>query len=330
MMILADKIVMLRKKNGWSQEELAEKMNVSRQSVSKWESGNSIPDLNKILLLGQIFDVSTDFLLKDELEAEPEMYNQEESRNQQGEYVKRVSLEEVRKYLSRVTDYIKMIRLGVAMCILSPIALMVLDDGARAGVISLPENAAGGIGICVLLLLVSGAVALFIMGSMKMEEFEYLEREIIELEYGVAGILTEEKREKELRSRMYIVIGVILCILSPVFLIIADSMNASEMTETLMTALMFGMVSGAVVLFITAAMTQGAYDRLMQAGDYTKKKKRENKKAEKVQKIYWPSVTTVYLLCSFISGRWDISWIIWPLAAVGSSVVTAVINWNEK
>ena len=238
-MILADKIVMLRKKNGWSQEELAEKMNVSRQSVSKWESGNSIPDLNKILLLGQIFDVSTDFLLKDELEAEPEMYNQEESRNQQGEYVKRVSLEEVRKYLSRVTDYIKMIRLGVAMCILSPIALMVLDDGARAGVISLPENAAGGIGICVLLLLVSGAVALFIMGSMKMEEFEYLEREIIELEYGVAGILTEEKREKELRSRMYIVIGVILCILSPVFLIIADSMNASEMTETLMTALMF-------------------------------------------------------------------------------------------
>ena len=181
-----------------------------------------------------------------------------------------------------------------------------------------------------LLLLVSGAVALFIMGSMKMEEFEYLEREIIELEYGVAGILTEEKREKELRSRMYIVIGVILCILSPVFLIIADSMNASEMTETLMTALMFGMVSGAVVLFITAAMTQGAYDRLMQAGDYTKKKKRENKKAEKVQKIYWPSVTTVYLLCSFISGRWDISWIIWPLAAVGSSVVTAVINWNEK
>lgn len=144
-------------------------MNVSRQSVSKWESGNSIPDLNKILLLGQIFDVSTDFLLKDELEAEPEMYNQEESRNQQGEYVKRVSLEEVRKYLSRVTDYIKMIRLGVAMCILSPIALMVLDDGARAGVISLPENAAGESGICVLLLLVSGAVALFIMGSMKME-----------------------------------------------------------------------------------------------------------------------------------------------------------------
>lgn len=67
-MILADKIVKLRKQLGWSQEELAEKMNVSRQSVSKWESTNSIPDLNRIIMLADIFDVSTDFLLKDEYE----------------------------------------------------------------------------------------------------------------------------------------------------------------------------------------------------------------------------------------------------------------------
>ena len=65
MMILAEKIAMLRRKNGWSQEELAHRLNVSRQSVSKWESAASVPDLDKILLLSQIFDVSTDYLLKD-------------------------------------------------------------------------------------------------------------------------------------------------------------------------------------------------------------------------------------------------------------------------
>ncbi|MEE1032652.1 MAG: helix-turn-helix transcriptional regulator, partial [Ruminococcus sp.] len=59
-MILAEKIITLRKKNGWSQEELAEKMNVSRQSVSKWEGAQSVPDLNKILMLSEIFGVSTD------------------------------------------------------------------------------------------------------------------------------------------------------------------------------------------------------------------------------------------------------------------------------
>ena len=67
-MILADKIIKLRKQCGWSQEDLAEKMSISRQSVSKWESTNSIPDLNKIIMLADIFDVTTDFLLKDEIE----------------------------------------------------------------------------------------------------------------------------------------------------------------------------------------------------------------------------------------------------------------------
>ena len=52
-MILADKIINLRKKNGWSQEELAEKLGVSRQSISKYESAQSIPDLDKILKLSE-------------------------------------------------------------------------------------------------------------------------------------------------------------------------------------------------------------------------------------------------------------------------------------
>ncbi len=64
-MILADKIIRLRKKNGWSQEELAEKMQVSRQAVSKWESAQAIPDLEKILALGRLFGVTTDYLIKD-------------------------------------------------------------------------------------------------------------------------------------------------------------------------------------------------------------------------------------------------------------------------
>ena len=69
-MILADKIIEERKKNGWSQEELAEKLSVSRQAVSKWESAQSIPDLQKIIRLAELFDVTTDYLLKDEIEPE--------------------------------------------------------------------------------------------------------------------------------------------------------------------------------------------------------------------------------------------------------------------
>ena len=89
-MILADKIIELRKKAGYSQEELAEKMGVSRQSVSKWEGALSIPDLDKILLMSDIFGVSTDYLLKDELGDEIPAPKEEISES----HFRKVSMEE--------------------------------------------------------------------------------------------------------------------------------------------------------------------------------------------------------------------------------------------
>ena len=67
-MKLAEKIMAMRKQRGWSQEELAQQLSVSRQSVSKWESGASIPDLDRIVKMSALFGVSTDYLLKDEME----------------------------------------------------------------------------------------------------------------------------------------------------------------------------------------------------------------------------------------------------------------------
>lgn len=69
-MILADKITALRKKAGWSQEELAEQLSVTRQSVSKWEGAQSVPDMDKVVQMSRLFGVTTDFLLKDELSEE--------------------------------------------------------------------------------------------------------------------------------------------------------------------------------------------------------------------------------------------------------------------
>ena len=64
-MTFSDKLIALRRKAGWSQEELAERLNVSRQSVSKWESAQSMPDIDKIVQLSSLFSVATDYLLKD-------------------------------------------------------------------------------------------------------------------------------------------------------------------------------------------------------------------------------------------------------------------------
>ena len=93
-MILADKIIRLRKKKGWSQEELADKVNVSRQAVSKWEGAQTIPDLDKILQLSALFGVTTDYLLKDEIEDE-ELTNDASFDTT----VKRISIEEANTYI---------------------------------------------------------------------------------------------------------------------------------------------------------------------------------------------------------------------------------------
>lgn len=69
-MKLSDKIIQLRKANGWSQEDLAERLNVSRQAISRWEGATAQPDAANILQLSKLFGVTTDYLLNDEYESD--------------------------------------------------------------------------------------------------------------------------------------------------------------------------------------------------------------------------------------------------------------------
>ena len=89
-----EKLLTLRKANNLTQEQLAEKLEVSRQSVSKWESGQASPELEKIVTLSAIFNVTTDYLLKSSeiddlsvktgiLEKQQHMIMAQEQRNQQ-------------------------------------------------------------------------------------------------------------------------------------------------------------------------------------------------------------------------------------------------------
>ena len=131
-MIFADKLILLRKKAGWSQEELAEQMNVTRQSVSKWEGAQSVPDLDKMISLSELFGVSTDYLLKDEIEEAEHIKLSNDMPS-----LKRVSMEEANAFLSVKSRTAKTIAYATFLCILSPITLLML------GAIS--ESTVGGL-----------------------------------------------------------------------------------------------------------------------------------------------------------------------------------------
>ena len=64
--MLKDNLVMLRKMNGYSQEQIAEKIDISRQAYAKWESGATVPDIEKAALLAQVYGVTLDSLIKTE------------------------------------------------------------------------------------------------------------------------------------------------------------------------------------------------------------------------------------------------------------------------
>ena len=212
-MILADKIIDLRKKAGWSQEELADKLGVSRQSVSKWEGAQSIPDMNKILQLSELFGVSTDYLLKDSLEA-PEPLAAPEDADSEGATF--VSMEEANAFLSYKVESAPRIALGVLLCILSPIALILLGGAQESGRLALTEMQAAMIGLMVLLLMVAGAVLLFVLTGMKGNKYEYLEKNTLDTAYGVSGMVRERMQREEGDHTRRIALGVVLCVLAAI------------------------------------------------------------------------------------------------------------------
>lgn len=72
-MTFAEKLLSLRKREGYSQEELANKLDVSRQAISRWEMGTTLPDSNNVLQLSKLFGVSTDFLLNDKYTSDEDL-----------------------------------------------------------------------------------------------------------------------------------------------------------------------------------------------------------------------------------------------------------------
>ena len=328
-MILADKIINLRKQNGWSQEQLAEQLGVSRQSVSKWESGMSIPDLDKIIKISKIFSVSTDYLLKDEINDMP-INATVETPQYADENSVYVSVEDANTYISLCEKLAKFFALGVALCIISPVPLIFLCGFGEQGRLPVTEDAAGGIGVAILLLIIAVAVAILIICGLQTDKWEFLEKQSLNLEYGIKGIVEKKKSQFEKQFAYSIAGGVALCILGAVPLMIGTAFTASDAEMILFVNMLLLFVAAGVFLFVRAGVINGCYRKLLQEGEYNDNEKRTKRRLEPVATIYWCAVTAVYLLWSFTSFQWHRTWIIWPVAGVFYAVVEAVAKMAMK
>lgn len=323
-MILAEKITSLRKKNEWSQEELAERLGISRQSVSKWESGTSIPDLDKIIRMSELFDVSTDYLLKDTLEEE----EPSETESSDGG-VRVIDIDEANTFLKDSREYAGKIANAVSLFILSPVVLLFL--GGLCGQKNLApgwltENFAGGIGTVVLLVMVAVGVAVCIFMGIGYSRYKYLEEQDIELKYGVEGIVRKKSNDFQDSYKKNITFGVVLIFLGLLPMFFAVAVNAGDFAMVVTVDILLIAIAVSVHQFVWAGMMQESFSKILQENDYAREMRAFRKKAEIFSGIYWCLMTAIYLGISFYSMDWERSWIVWPVAGVLYAVFYSVLR----
>lgn len=299
-----------------SQEELADKLNVTRQSISKWEGAQSVPDLQKILQLSQLFGVSTDVLLKDELSLDDCPTTEPQS------YCKKVTLEQANQFLTHASELARLYSIATALCIFAVVPLLFFLSPLLVSVMG--ESTSVAVGLVLLFVFVALGVAIFIYIGFKNQPYKYLEDTIFELDYGVSGVVEQRKQDYRPYYARNNIIGVVLCVLS-VIPVTVVAITKSDYTMFALCA-MIVMVIIAVVLFVYSGTRWSALQKLLAEGDYSKNGKKINGTLDKISGIYWPLVLAIYLGYSFISNNWGRSWIVWPVAAVLFAVVSAIVD----
>ena len=340
-MTLADKIMTLRKQKGWSQEELAERLDVSRQSVSKWESGQSIPELDKVVQISTLFGVSTDYLLKEDSNgssASPAFSSeaQKEKENSEDEPApgRVLSTADVTETLATARKKTLLDAIGVTLCILSPVLLI-------------QEMIA--IGLAMLFVFVAIAVALFITSAHLWDNVRFAKYEKGDrLSTDAAAYVRETLPTARRRFTLHQIIGTVLCVLSPLPLLFFAALSdgsASDFMYERLVGVLFAMVAVGVFLFVRCGTEltvlnryawllseQEAPQEVFEEEEPEEAKRRERNPGKYIfEKIFWPVVTAVYLAVSAITGKWGITWVIWPAAAMVEAIVSVILLYaNPK
>lgn len=315
-MKLSEKIQILRKNNGWSQEELADKLFVSRQSVSKWESSAASPDLDRILELAKVFGVSTDYLLREDITIDS-TFEDEDS----GETHK-ISLKVMKEFLDMESMFAKRISFGVSLCILSPVVLILLSILAdEQGMLS--ESLAVALGLLVLLGLVAMAVAIFITNGTMHSRYDFLKYGEFTLEPGVRNIIRDKEEAFRPTFARKLSIGVALIIVSAIFPVLGSTPEFEYLANV--WAFFLVIIAIGVKMIVEVGIYKSALDQLLRQGEYSEKTRQANAQTEKFASVYWPLITAAYLAWSFLSGDWHITWIIWPVAGALFAGISGII-----
>lgn len=300
-MSLGQNLQFLRKKNDITQEQLAEKLDVSRQSISKWESDTTYPEMDKLIQLTQMFHCSMDDLLQKDIST--------------------LYVEDKANYDRHMNILSKMIALGVTL-ILSGVTIMVFLSGMGSiKEINSPFYSDEFCSIIFFIFLII-AVAIFIVTGLQHEEFEK-KNPYIENFYNEKEIEIFQKK-----FTIMITTGVVLILIGIVIMIGAESI-LPDIYEDVLPSIFLLFVTISVCLFVYAGMQQSKYNikEYNLLHDKESETYKKNKLTGTICGCLMMTATIIYLILGFVFYEWGMpSIVVFPVFGIGCGIVSMIID----
>ena len=290
----------LRKMKGMSQEQLAEQLGVSRQAISKYESGNGYPETEKLIAICEIFDCSMDVLIKGKITAD--------------------STGEKKKYENLQNKFSKGIALGVGIILLGVTILLGFAGVANAATTAALEERYAIMGVIVLLCCILIAVPTFIMLGIEEENFD---KKYPQLPH----FYTEEEVEKfDKKFVKAIALGVALILVGVIAMIALYGLRMVGEESTMPTVILMGCVTIAVPIFTYFGIQKEKYDIEKYNRMHSEEGKTREEKSGKICGVIMLTATAIFLASGWLFASWKMNWVVFPIGGILCGIVSTIFE----
>lgn len=242
-----------------------------------------------------------------------------------------LSFEEAKQYVDELVRQGFFVSIGVMLCIFSVIW----------PILSETFNWSQALGVTGMMLFIVAAVFLFVYSGIMVGKWDYIKKGNYMIDFDTAKVMQNEQSRFRKDYAVRLTIGIILCVLCwlPSMVIEETALGRIDQFENMGAVFLFIIVGIGVMMIVYSSMTMEAYKQILKindirlvSGNYVRdsgKEKYINSTVETIMSLYWPTVTSVYLIWSFLTFDWQLTWVIWPVAAIISGVVKANLTVKE-
>lgn len=296
----SENLQVLRKMKKMSQEQLAERLDVSRQAVSKWESGSGYPETEKLISICEIFNCSMDEIIK-------------------GKFTEDVNGEK-KDYEGLMSKFSRGIAFAIGIILLGTTILLYFSG--IPGAEELQEKN-GIIGVVILLLCVLIAVPIFIILGMQREEF-------IKKNPKIANIYSEDEIEKfNLKFPKAIAGSISLILLGTILLVALYGMKLVNEESTIPVVVLMSFVTIAVPIIVYFGIQKDKYDIEKYNKENSEEYKKENSLVGKICGVIMLVATILFLVSGLVYNMWKINWIVYPIGGIMCGIVGTIFNKEQ-